>query len=81
METNSDDMHILVLKKAFKSMSSHPDKVIISARNNKEVVFNRDILMLFSSFVRSLLTSIPCCSSSAGPPVILLPEVKYFLTS
>ena len=62
MDGNSDDeLHKLLLEKAFMSMYAHADRdrVIICAKNSKEVVFNRDILILFSSFIRSILTNLP----------------------
>jgi len=47
----------------------------IRASNNKVVAFNRDVLILFSNLVRSILRELPCCGSSVTP-VILLPGIS-----
>ena len=75
MEASAEDLHQLVLQNAFKSMSSLPEKVVICGKNNKVVAFNRDIMMLFSSFIRDMLSNIPCCTTNATNPIIILPEV------
>ena len=75
MEASAEDLHELVLQNAFKSMSSLPEKVVVSGKNNKVVAFNRDIMMLFSSFVRDMLSNIPCCTTNATNPIIILPDV------
>ena len=70
-----DDLHGFVLQRAFRTMTSHPEMINIRADNNKVVAFNRDVLILFSNFVRSILSDLPCCSSNVTP-VILLPSVS-----
>ena len=70
-----DDLHGFVLQKAFRTMTSHPEMINIRANNNKVVAFNRDVLILFSNLVRSILRELPCCGSSVTP-VILLPGIS-----
>ena len=70
-----DDLHGFVLQRAFRTMTSHPEMINIRASNNKVVAFNRDVLILFSNFVRNILSDLPCCSSNVTP-VILLPSIS-----
>ena len=70
LDLTPDDLHGFVLQSAFRSMASRPELVNIRSRDNKVVSFNRDVLILFSRLVRSILSELPCSSSS---PVILLP--------
>ena len=64
---------MFVLQKAFHGMTTNEHKVIIRGKNNQEMAFNRDILLLFSGFIRKMINEIPCCNSST--PMIILPEI------
>ena len=74
--SDADDLHVLVLEAAFKLMSSSGSQVLVSGRDNKTVSFPRDLLVLFSPLLRSLLSDLPCTSRLADP-VLILPEVSF----
>ena len=74
--SDADDRHELVLEAAFKLMSSSGSQVTLSGRDNKRVSLPRDVLVLFSPLLRSLLSDLPCISRLADP-VLILPEVTF----
>ena len=67
-----EDLHEAVLKSAFKTMVSNPSRVMVHSKDGNELSLNRDVLVLFSPILRSVLTSVPCCST----PTIFLPDVS-----
>ena len=73
--TDSDDEHVAVLEAAFKLMSSSPSQVVITGRGSKKVSLPRDVLVLFSPLVRSLLADLPC-HAHISAPLLSLPDVS-----
>ena len=73
--SETEDLHVVVLEAAFKLMSSGGNQVRLSGRDNKTVSFPRDLLVLFSPLLRSLLTDLPC-TSKLSDPVLILPEAS-----
>jgi len=75
METEAvdmDDIHGIALNSVFKSMKMNPNKVLVNTEDNLELTLNRNVLVLFSPFLRSILGSIPCCTS----PTMFLPDIN-----
>lgn len=68
---DDDDLHLLMLQSAFKLMSSSPRELVITGRDKKKVSLPRDVLVMFSSLVRNLVSDLPCLSS----PLLTLPDV------
>ena len=74
MESNEqmEDLHDAVLKLAFQTMISNPSRLLIHSKNGNELCLNKDVLVLFSPILRSVLSSVPACST----PTILLPDIS-----
>jgi len=73
MEVDStEDLHGIVLSSAFKSMIMNPNKLLVHTGDNLELSLNRNVLVLFSPFLREILNSIPCCTV----PTIFLPDIN-----
>ena len=73
MEVDStEDLHGIVLSSAFKSMKMNPNKLLVHTGDNLELSLNRNVLVLFSPFLREILNSIPCCTV----PTIFLPDIN-----
>ena len=70
-----DDLHLLMLQSAFRLMASSPSELVVSGRDNKKVSFPRDVLVLFSPLVRSILSNLPC-QASLSSPLLTLPDVS-----
>ena len=70
-----DDLHLLMLQSAFRLMASSPSQLVVSGRDNKKVSFPRDVLVLFSPLVRSILSNLPC-QASLSSPLLTLPDVS-----
>ena len=72
-----DDAHTNVLKEAFESLNSRSgSKVIISYEKQREAVLNRDLLILFSGFLRDVLASVPQCPSNNFSSYIIIPDLS-----
>jgi len=74
MESNEhiEDLHEAVLKSAFRTMICNPSRLLLHSKDGNELSLNRDVLVLFSPILRSVLTSVPCCLT----PTIFLPDVS-----
>jgi len=67
-----EDLHEAVLKSAFRTMICNPSRLLLHSKDGNELSLNRDVLVLFSPILRSVLTSVPCCLT----PTIFLPDVS-----
>ena len=68
----TEDLHGIVLSSAFKSMKMNPNKLLVNTGDNLELSLNRNVLILFSPFLRDVLNAIPCCTV----PTIFLPGIS-----
>jgi len=67
-----EDIHGIALSSVFKTMKTNPNKLLVNTEDNLELTLNRNVLALFSPFLRSTLGSIPCCTS----PTMFLPDIN-----
>ena len=65
------DLHKAALKSAFKAMIFNSSRVMMYCKDGHELSLNRDVLVLFSPIIRSVLTSVPNCLT----PTLFLPDV------
>ena len=71
-EAGMEDIHGIVLNSVFNSMKMNPNKLLVNTEDNLELTLNRNLLVLFSPFLRSILGSIPCCTEST----MFLPDIN-----
>ena len=68
-DSENDDLHKMVMKGAFEDLKSRSETVVV----NGLIHINRNVLLLFSPFLRDIVSTIPGLSDTSS---IILPETS-----